>query len=124
MNLLSLPMQIEKTGLDSRYRLAIAAAHRARQLMEGDRPRFESEFTKPTSRALEEILSGNADMLFGADAIKAQADARRARDARRLRMQPSDREEEIAAAIRKDLNVYLAEPATAAATSSPGDDAE
>ena len=85
MSLLSLPMEISDARIDSRYRLVIAAAQRARQLVEGNRPRIESRYVKETTCALEEISSGQADILFGQEARKAIIEERRQRDALRSR---------------------------------------
>ena len=82
---LSLPMEMVETRIDSRYRLVIAAAQRARQLVEGNRPRIESRYVKETTHALEEIVSGQADILFGQEARRAIVEERRRRDAMRIR---------------------------------------
>lgn len=52
----SLDSLIEKVG--SRYTLVVAAAKRARQLMNGDHKRVEGNTVKPVSIALEEISAG------------------------------------------------------------------
>jgi DNA-directed RNA polymerase subunit omega len=43
---------------DSRYRMVLVAAQRAKQLMQGGKRSETSKFTKETSLALEEILHG------------------------------------------------------------------
>lgn len=48
---------LAKVG-DSRYTLAILAAKRSRQLIEGSKPLIETNSTKPVSIALEEIVAG------------------------------------------------------------------
>ena len=89
MNLLSLPLEMDNARIDSRYRLVIAASQRARQLVEGNRPRIESRYVKETTCALEEVLSGQADILFGQEARKAIVEERRRRDALRSRARTS-----------------------------------
>ncbi len=89
MTLLSLPMEMGETRIDSRYRLVIAAAQRARQLVEGNAPRIESRYVKETTCALEEILTGQADILFGQEARQAVIEERRRRDALRSRARAS-----------------------------------
>jgi len=89
MNILSLPIDMGATQIDSRYRLVIAAAQRARQLIEGNHPHVESRYQKETSRALEEILSGQADILFGPEARRAIIEERRRRDSARSRARSS-----------------------------------
>ncbi|NPV52519.1 MAG: DNA-directed RNA polymerase subunit omega [Firmicutes bacterium] len=44
--------------VDSRYTLVVAAAKRARQLMEGKKPLVNSGTDKPVTVALEEIYEG------------------------------------------------------------------
>lgn len=47
---------IEK--VDSKYTLVVAAAKRARELMNGKPPQVDSRSNKPVSIALEELASG------------------------------------------------------------------
>ena len=44
--------------VDCRYTLAVEAAKRARQLIDGEQPLFESKENKPLSIAIEEIHRG------------------------------------------------------------------
>jgi len=44
--------------VDCRYTLAVEAAKRARQLIEGEQPLFDSKENKPLSIAIEEIHRG------------------------------------------------------------------
>ncbi|HHV63080.1 MAG TPA: DNA-directed RNA polymerase subunit omega [Firmicutes bacterium] len=44
--------------VDSRYTLVVAAAKRARQLMEGEKPLVNCDTDKPVTIALEEIYEG------------------------------------------------------------------
>jgi len=85
MNFLSLPIEMGDSRIDSRYRLVIAAGQRVRQLMEGNRPYIESRYVKETTRAIEEVLSGKADIIFGQEALKAILEERRQRDVMRNR---------------------------------------
>lgn len=44
--------------VDCRYTLAVEAAKRARQLIEGEQPLFDTKENKPLSIAIEEIHRG------------------------------------------------------------------
>lgn len=44
--------------VDCRYTLAVEASKRARQLISGEQPLFDSKETKPLSIAIEEIHRG------------------------------------------------------------------
>ncbi len=119
MSILSLPTDMDSAGVDSRYRLVVLAAQRARQMMDAGTSPGESRYTKVTTRALEEILQGTCEILRGEEARQAQREERRVRDALRVRTRGSEREESIAEAIRKDMNVYLEETPTPAVDAKP-----
>lgn len=44
--------------VDNKYTLAVFAAKRAREIMDGDSPLVESQSNKPVTVALEEIAKG------------------------------------------------------------------
>ena len=58
MDALSLLPQHHQTEFDSRYRIVLIAAQRAKQLVRGAESEGTSKFTKDTSKALEEVLGG------------------------------------------------------------------
>jgi DNA-directed RNA polymerase subunit omega len=49
--------------VDSKYALVVAAAKRARELMDGAMPMIETEASKPVTIALEEIAQGRLDII-------------------------------------------------------------
>ena len=51
----------DKTEVDSKYRLIQVAAKRARQLQNGARPQVNTETTKPTKLAMEEVKAGKVE---------------------------------------------------------------
>lgn len=55
-DLVTRPIEVTPDIIDSRYRLVIAAAKRARQLMEGAPVRVEKRYLKETTTALQEIV--------------------------------------------------------------------
>lgn len=52
------PLDLLLTKADSKYVLVVAAAKRARQLMQGAEPRIQSESRHPVTIALEELAKG------------------------------------------------------------------
>ena len=80
MDALSLLPDYSKLSTESRSRLVIITAQRARQLMQGARPALPTRHTKPTTMALEEMLKGKIHFLVGKEAQKAMKDARKQRE--------------------------------------------
>lgn len=111
MEIISLPVEINHTRIDSRYRLVIISSQRARQIMEGTKPTIQSKHAKASTIALEEVLEDGLEILYGKDARQAQREARRLREEMKSRALLAEREEELASEIRKDLSVYLEESA-------------
>lgn len=110
MEIISLPVEIDKKTIGSRFRLVIIASQRARQLMEGDRPILhELRYAKETSTAVEEVISGGLDILYGEEAREAQNKARRLREEKRARAALAEREEALSSELRKNLNTQLSE---------------
>ncbi len=87
MDMISLLTDFDDNKIDSRYRLVLIAAQRARQMMQGSSPVINSKFVKEPSVALEEVLQGRTEFLTGVDAKAAYKEAMMARtlEARRKR---------------------------------------
>lgn len=109
MEIISLPVETDYSKIDSRYRLVIIASQRARQLMEGAKQTHQSRHAKASTIALEEVLGDELEVLYGKEAKQAQRDAKRLREEMKTRQLLTEREEELASEIRKDLSVYLEE---------------
>ncbi len=62
---------------DSRYRVVLVAAQRAKQIMRGSTQPQTSKFAKETSMALEEVLGDKVPYLMGEDARQALREAKR-----------------------------------------------
>jgi DNA-directed RNA polymerase subunit omega len=105
MEIISLPVEVDFSKIDSRYRLVIIASQRARQIMEGAKAIIQSRQAKASTIALEEVLTGDLEILYGKDARQAQ------REAKKSRALLAEREEELATEIKKDLSIYLEESA-------------
>ena len=78
MDALSLLPQHHQKDFDSRYRIVLIAAQRAKQLLRGAGSEGTSKFSKETSMALEEVLSGSVSYVVGEEAKQAIRDARMA----------------------------------------------
>jgi len=108
MDVVSLPIDIEGTSIDSRFRLVIVAAQRARQLMEGSKPLIPpAPDQKETTIAVEEILSNKLEILYGEEAVIALREERRIREEVKRRAMLAERESEGTTQARKDLNILL-----------------
>ncbi|HUK56606.1 MAG TPA: DNA-directed RNA polymerase subunit omega [Nitrospiria bacterium] len=113
MDIMSLITDYDDTKIDSRYRLVIIAAQRARQLMQGSKPQVTSKFTKETTIALDEVLQGKTEFMTGKEAKVAMKEAMLAREiedrararAKAKALLPQEDETEI----KKDLSIYVSD---------------
>jgi len=78
MDLLSLLPQHHQQDFDSRYRIVLIAAQRAKQLVRSGDAGEKSKFIKETSRALEEVLQKQVPYLIGQDAKQAIRESKQA----------------------------------------------
>jgi DNA-directed RNA polymerase subunit omega len=106
MDALSLLPQHHQKEFDSRYRIVLIAAQRAKQLVRGAKSEGTSKFTKDTSKALEEVLAGKVPYLVGDEAKQA------IRDEKMANQRPIDpalyaQPDETAKEIKKELSVYI-----------------
>ena len=112
MDIIKLPIEYAKDVVDSRFRLVLIAAQRARQISEGSALLVKSKYVKNTTLALEEAIEGKLKYLSGED-------AKRARDfeyrMRRERMARESMEEATAASLEKIEEIKEAYKAETAA---------
>lgn len=105
MDIISLPIEIDKNKIDSRFRLVNIAAQRAKELSLGAKKKIQTKSKKVTTIAIEEALAGKLEYIVGEEARKAREEEKRF-DYRRLleerRRVPADIKE-----LEKDLKVYL-----------------
>lgn len=123
MDIISLPIEFEKKKLDSRYRLVIAAAIRAKDLSQRARPKIESKAKKSTTVALQEIISNSVNILTGEEAINAKERAKKLIP--EYIMDEAQQKEtllENLTELEKDLKVYLHEKSEQFSTQRKNDD--
>lgn len=97
----------DKSGqFDSRYRVVLVAAQRAKHIMRTGQQSQTSKYTKETSVALEEVLRGEVEYLMGKEARQAIRDAKRSveRDFDHSILAEGD---EDAKEIQQQLSVYI-----------------
>ena len=107
MDALTLLPDYQKLSVESRSRLVIIAAQRARQLMQGACPVLPTKHTKPTTIALEEVLKGKVKFLVGKEARQAMKEARKQREHELEKLTMDQVAGADAAEIKKDLSVVV-----------------
>lgn len=105
IDMLSLLPQYTPEQFDSRHRLVIVAAQRAKHLIQGAKPAGISRFTKETTVALDEVLRGGVKFLVGKDAREAMKEAKRGKEGETERLAMMTGED--AREIKKELSVYV-----------------
>lgn len=105
IDMLSLLPQYTQDQFDSRHRLVIVAAQRAKHMLQGSRPLSGSRFTKETTVALDEVLHGHLKYLVGKDARDAMKEAKRGKEGETERIAMMTGED--AREIKKELSVYV-----------------
>jgi DNA-directed RNA polymerase subunit omega len=107
MDVICLPAEYDKKKIDSRYRLVIIAAQRARELSLGAKQRIQTNVKKVTTASILETISGEIDFLTGEDAVEARDKAEKI-DYKKL-IEVKRRPIEDLSELEKDLRVYLHE---------------
>jgi len=104
---LSLLPDIQGLPVESRSRLVIVVAQRARHIMQGAPLLVVTKHTKPATIALEEGLRGRVKFLVGKEARQAMKEAKKQRERELERMALAPVAGENASEIKKDLNVLV-----------------
>ena len=96
--------QYKEGEFDSRHRLTIIAAQRAKHIVQGSR-HVPSRFTKETTIALDEVLRGQVTYLIGHEARDAMKESKRGKEGEmeRIALMTGDDAKEI----KKELSVYV-----------------
>ncbi len=110
MEVISLPIEIDKEKIDGYFRLVAATVKRAKALSHGAQPVIESKAQKVTIRALEEVLSDKVQILTGEAAVKAEDEA--TKFVHKNIMDEARQKEEMSedmTELEKDLKVFMSE---------------
>ena len=109
MDIVSLPVEYNRSKIDGRFRLIAIASQRAKELALGVQPKVKTKSKKITTLALEETINNAVEFLIGEEAKKAKEEAKKF-DYRKLL---EDKKKEITGEdlteFEKDLKVYLHE---------------
>ena len=105
-DMLSLLPDVKNQRFDSRYRLVLAAAQRAKHVIQGSKATGGSKFAKETTVAIDEVLHGKIPFLVGKEARQAIKNAKRGKDSEAERLAMVDATED-ASEIKKELSVYV-----------------
>lgn len=109
MEIISLPVEIDEKKIDSRYRLVMIAAQRAKELSLGAKPKIQTKSKKVTTVAIEEAIEGKLEYLVGEDARKAKEEAKKFDYRKLLEEKRKEATPEELTELEKDLKVYLHE---------------
>jgi DNA-directed RNA polymerase omega subunit len=112
MDLISLPVELDKEKIDGKYRLAAIAAQRARELSLGVKPKIQTKAKKVTTMAIEEAINGTLEFLTGEEARKAKEEAKSFDYKRLLEQKRREGAPEDLSELEKDLKIYLHERET------------
>jgi DNA-directed RNA polymerase subunit omega len=109
MDIVSLPIELEKDKIDSRFRLVVIASQRAKELYYGAKPKVETKFRKIPTVSLEESLEGTLQFVIGEEAREKLEEANKFDYKRFLEDKRKEAMPEDLSELEKDLRVYLTE---------------
>jgi len=124
VDIIKLPIEHTDESIDSRFRLVLMAAQRARQISDGSDVLVKSKYVKNTTLALEEAIEGKLKYLTGDDARKARDYEYRMR---RERLARESMEEGAAASLERIEDIkamYKSETTTAELEKGAADEGE
>lgn len=105
VDMLALLPEYTADEFDSRHRLVLVAAQRAKHLIQGAKPAGPSKFTKETTVALDEVLRHKVKFLCGKEARDALKESKRVKEGETERVAMMTGED--AKEIKKELSVYV-----------------
>ncbi len=109
MDIISLPIEFDRSKIDSRFRLIAIASQRAKELALGATPRVNTKSKKVTTIAIEETISNTVEFLVGEEAVKAREEAIKFDYRKLLEEKKREVTSEDLTEFEKDLKVYLNE---------------
>ena len=107
MDIITLPIEHDKEKIESKYRLVVIAAQRARELSLGAEPKLQLKTGKVTTTALLETISNSIEVITGDEAAVAREQAEKM-DFKKM-IEDKRRPMEDLSDLEKDLKVYLHE---------------
>ncbi len=107
MDIITLPIEHDKEKIESKYRLVVIAAQRARELSLGAEPKLQLKTGKVTTTALLETISNAIEFITGDEAAVAREQAEKM-DFKKM-IEDKRRPMEDLSDLEKDLKVYLHE---------------
>lgn len=112
MDIISLPVEIDKTVFDGKFRFATIIAQRAKELAFGATPKIQTKSKKAVTIAIEEAMSGKLEFLIGEEAKKAGREAKKFDYKKYLESKRKEGTSEDLSELEKDLKIYLHEKET------------
>jgi DNA-directed RNA polymerase subunit K/omega len=109
MDLISLPIELDDSKIDGRFRLVNIVTQRAKELSHRGKPRISTKAKKITTIALEESLNYILEFITGDEAKQANEEAKRLDYKRFLEEKRRETEQEDLSELEKDLKFYLTE---------------
>lgn len=109
MDIISLPVEIDKKKIDGKFRLVTIAAQRARELALGVKQKVQTKSRKVTTIAIEEAMKDTLEFFVGEEARQAKNEAKKFDYRRLLEEKRREGAPEDLTELEKDLKVYLHE---------------
>ncbi len=109
MDIISLPVEYDKTRIDGKFRLVAIASQRAKDLSMGAKPKIQTKSGKVTSVAIEEAAGGHLEFLTGQEALIAKEEADKFDYRKLLEESRKISAGEDLSELERDLKVYLHE---------------
>jgi DNA-directed RNA polymerase omega subunit len=109
MDIISLPVEYDRTKIDGKYRLVAIASQRAKELSMGAKSKVQTKSKKVTSVAIEEAADNVLDFLTGDEARVAKEEASKFDYRKLLEDSRKISAGEDLSELEKDLKVYLHE---------------
>jgi DNA-directed RNA polymerase omega subunit len=109
MDIISLPVEYDRTKIDGKYRLVAIASQRAKELSMGAKAKIQTKSKKVTSVAIEEAADNILEFLTGDEARVAKEEASKFDYRKLLEDSRKISAGEDLSELEKDLKVYLHE---------------
>jgi DNA-directed RNA polymerase subunit omega len=107
IDIITLPIVFENKKIDSRHRLCILAAQRAKQIVQATTSSPDTKYEQATTIALEEILENKVVFVSGKEAVEAKKESKRVKAEELRTWARMAKEGELVTEIKKELSVYV-----------------